>query len=473
MKLSLNFCSRREALLGSAYSLGGLALASVLQDDGVLIAGDSSSNGMPGPHFAPKAKRVIQIFAGGGPSHVDTFDPKPALAENDDQLVKDVDPDYHKNLPEIASGMGRLSGKFFGSPFRFKRHGKSGLEISELFPELSRHADDLCIIRSMQTTSSVHELAQTMTFTGSFAFVRPSIGSWTVYGLGSGNRNLPSFVSMGGGGRSSANVFLPAHTAGTRLNASPGGSADKMLNHLRSQTTSLAGQRRQLDLLQTLNAAHMEERPGDGWLKGRVEAFETAFRMQVEASEAFDIARESRPIRKMYGDTDQGNKLLLARRLSERGVRYVQVMHNGWDTHEDNDNRHRKLCSEADQPLAALLQDLKQRDLLKDTLVIWGGEFGRTPTTDINGVRKIRGRDHNAGGYSIWMAGGGVKGGHVHGATDRYGAVATEGKMEIHDLHATVLGLLGLDHEKLTFRHASRDYRLTDVHGRVFKEIFA
>ena len=306
-----------------------------------------------------------------------------------------------------------------------------------------------------------------------FAFVRPSIGSWTVYGLGSGNRNLPAFVSIGGSSRSSANVFLPAATAGTRIDARAGSEADEMLNHLRSQTTSLREQRRQLDLLRTMNASHLKERPGDNWLEGRIGAFETAFRMQIEASDAFDISREPKSIRDLYGDTDQGNKLLLARRLAERGVRYVQIVHPGWDTHEDNDNRHRSLCAEADQPLAALLHDLKQRDLLEDTLVIWGGEFGRTPTTDINGVRKIRGRDHNAGGYSIWMAGGGVKGGHVHGATDRFGAVATEGKMEIHDLHATVLALLGLDHEKLTYRHASRDYRLTDVHGRVFDEIFA
>ncbi|MHC4878999.1 MAG: DUF1501 domain-containing protein [Planctomycetota bacterium] len=464
--------SRREALTRSVFGLGGLALASVLQDDGVLAADDASGSAS-GTHFAPRAKRVIQVFAGGGPSHVDTLDPKPDLAKYDNQLVKDVDPDYHQNLPEVASGMGRLSGKFFGSPFRFEKHGESGLEISELFPHLAKHADDLCVIRSMQTTSSVHELAQAMTFTGSFAFVRPCIGSWTVYGLGSANRNLPAFVSMGGSSRSAANVFLPAATAGTRLNAKAGASADEMLNHLRSQTTSLREQRRQLDLLRVMNADHLKERAGDAWLEGRIEAFETAFRMQVEASEAFDIAREPKQVRELYGDTEQGAKLLLARRLAERGVRYVQVMHNGWDTHEDNDNRHRKLCAEADQPLAALLEDLKQRDLLKDTLVIWGGEFGRTPTTDINGVRKIRGRDHNAGGYSIWMAGGGVKGGHVHGSTDRFGAVATEGRMEIHDLHATVLGLLGLDHEKLTFRHASRDYRLTDVHGRVFEEIFA
>jgi hypothetical protein len=464
--------SRRAFLTRSGSGLGGLALASVLYDEG-LLAAENASDGASGGRFIPRAKRVIQVFAAGGPSQVDTLDPKPALAKHDNQLVKDVDPEYHRNLPEIAAGMGRLSGKFFGSPFRFEKHGESGLEISELFPKLAQHADDLCVIRSMQTTSSVHELAQAMTFTGSFAFVRPSIGSWTVYGLGSANRNLPAFVSMGGRSRSSANVFLPAATAGTQLNANARASADQMLNHLRSQTTSLREQRRQLDLLRGMNAAHLEQRPGDGWLEGRIEAFETAFRMQVEASEAFDIAREPKAIRELYGDSEQGSKLLLARRLSERGVRYVQVFHNGWDTHEDNDNRHRTLCAEADQPLAALLQDLKQRDLLKDTLVIWGGEFGRTPTTDINGVRKTRGRDHNAGGYSIWMAGGGVKGGHVHGATDRFGAVATEGRMEIHDLHATVLGLLGLDHEKLTFRHASRDYRLTDVHGRVFEEIFA
>lgn len=459
--------TRRAMLARAGGGLGGVALAATLDNAG-LLAADSSAT-----HLPPRTTRVIQIFAAGGPSQVDTFDPKPDLAKYDDQLVADVDAAYHRNLPEIASGMGRLSGKFFGSPFKFKQHGESGLPISELFPNVARYADDLCVIRSMQTTSSVHELAGLMTFTGSFAFVRPSIGAWTVYGLGSANQNLPAFVAMGGQSPNSANVFLPAWTAGTRIVGNATAGAEEMLNHLRSHTTSLREQRRQLDLLKQMNESHLAERTGDSWLEGRIGAFETAFRMQVEASDAFDIGREPRRIREMYGETDQGGKLLLARRLVERGVRYVQVYHPGWDTHEDNDNRHRTLAREADQPLAALIEDLKQRDMLKDTLVIWGGEFGRTPTTDVNGKRKIRGRDHNAGGYSILMAGGGVKGGHIHGSTDRFGAVATEGKMEVHDLHATVLGLMGLDHERLTYRHAGRDFRLTDVHGRVFSEIFA
>ena len=467
--------TRRQALTRVSASLGSIALASVFKD-AELLADDALN---VGTHPVPKAKHVIQIFAEGGPSQVDTFDPKPALNELEGKLASEVDKDYLKDIPKVASDMNRLNGLFFGSPFKFEKHGKSGIPVSDLFPKLAKQVDELCVIRSMHTKTSVHEPGQLMMNTGDQALVRPSLGSWAVYGLGSANRNLPSFVALHVNGKTSSgdknwsNAFLPNWASGTGIKTNKMEVA-RMIEHLRSGSTSIREQRRQLDLLAEINREHLKNRSGQKFLEGRMASFETGFRMQVEASDAFDISREPRHVRELYGDTQQGKQLMLARRLVERGVRFVQTWHGGWDSHEDNDNRHRKLATvEADQSLAALIQDLKQRDLLKDTLVIWGGEFGRTPTTDVNGKRKIRGRDHNAGGFTIWMAGGGVKAGHIHGASDRYGAVATEGAMDVHDLHATILHLLGLNHEKLTYRHSGRDFRLTDVYGRVVKEILA
>jgi len=299
------------------------------------------------------------------------------------------------------------------------------------------------------------------------------MGSWSVYGLGTENRNLPAFVALCiGNGPSSGDkdwgsAFLPNWTAGTAI-STKAATVDQMIEHIRSGSTSLREQRRQLDLLADLNHEHRQSLGDDSLFDTRIRSFETAFRMQVEAAEAFDITREPGSVRALYGDTEQGRQLLLARRLVEHGVRFVQVWHNAWDTHDENDERHRKLCQAADQPLAALLADLKQRDMLKDTLVVWGGEFGRTPTSDNNDVAKKKsiGRDHNAGGFSVWMAGGGVKGGLAYGQTDELGAVAAEGVMEVHDLHATILHTLGFDHEKLT-------YRLTDVSGHVNHALLA
>jgi hypothetical protein len=463
--------------------MGMLGLAGLLRDSGALGA-DVSIGADPLaprlPHFAATAKRVIHIFPEGGPSHVDTFDPKPALEKYHGRLVKEVLASFEKNAPENAVGMGRLSGRLQRSAFKFEKHGESGLEISELFPELAKHADDLCVVRSMSTPTSVHEPAQLMMNTGDALQVRPSMGSWSVYGLGTENRNLPAFVALypdhgpSSGDKDWGSSFLPSWTAGTGI-ATKSASVEKMIEYIRSGSTSLREQRRQLDLLADLNENHLQSLGQDSLFDARIRSFETAFRMQVEAAETFDISRESASVRAMYGDSEQGRQMLLARRLVEHGVRFVQVWHQGWDTHDENDSRHRTLCHEADQPLAALIADLKQRDMLKDTLILWSGEFGRTPTSDNNDVAKKKsiGRDHNAGGFSLWMAGGGIKGGLCYGKTDDFGAVAVDGVMEVHDLHATILHALGFDHEKLTYRHAGRDYRLTDVSGHVNQTLFA
>lgn len=464
--------------------MGYLGLAGVLADTGLATADEANSATTPlspkSAHHTPRAKRVIHIFASGGPSQVDTFDPKPSLAKYHDRRVDEVLAEYQKNAGQAASGMGRLSGKLQRSPFKFARHGAGGLEISELFPNLAKHADDLCIVRSLHTTTSVHEPAQLIMNTGEFATVRPSMGSWIVYGLGSENQNLPGFISLSPNGTTSSgdkqwsSAFLPAWCGGTGIpTADP--RVTKMIEYIRSGTTSLREQRRQLDLLRAMHDDFAQKHPGDALLEGRINAFETAFRMQVEATDAFDLSREPKHVRDLYGDTEQGRQLLLARRLVESGVRVVQVHHNGWDTHDLNDERHRELAAACDQPLHALLADLKQRDMLRDTLVIWGGEFGRTPTSDNNDVAKKKGigRDHNAGGFTIWMAGGGVKPGIAYGATDDFGALAVENRVSVHDLHATILHLLGFHHERLTYRYAGRDFRLTDVYGEVVKGIVA
>lgn len=464
--------------------MASLGLVGVLQDAGPLKAADKPAFDSPlapkQPHFAAQAKRVIHIFCEGGPSQVDTFDPKPMLDKFHDRPVDEVLKDYQKNAGQTAAGMGRLSGKLQRSPFKFAKHGASGIEISELFPKLAQHADDLCVIRSLHTKTSVHEPAQLVMNTGEFANVRPSMGSWTVYGLGSENQNLPGFVSLSPSGTTSSgdkqwsSAFLPAWCGGTGI-PTRDPAVTKMIEFVRSGTTSLREQRRQLDLLRAMHDDFAAKHPADALLEGRINAFETAFRMQVEATDAFDLTREPKHVRDLYGDGEQGRQLLLARRLVERGVRFVQVHHGGWDTHDLNNERHRDLAAACDQPLHALLTDLKQRDLLKDTLVIWGGEFGRTPTSDNNDVanKKGIGRDHNAGGFTIWMAGGGAKPGTVYGATDDFGALAVENKVDVHDLHATILHLLGFDHERLTYRYAGRDFRLTDVYGKVLKGIVA
>ena len=474
--------TRRDLLTRTGLGLGGLGLATLLHEVG--LAGDALADSPLAarqPHFAPRAKRVIQIFCEGGPSQVDTFDPKPALTKYDGQQIDDVVKDYGKSALKATGelvGGNRLSGKLKQSPFAFAKHGQCGMEISELFPKLATHADELCMIRSMQSKSSVHEVAQVLMNTGDFASVRPSLGAWSVYGLGTVNQNLPALIalsangSVGGGDRPWGNAFLPAWCGGTGI-PTKDMTLSKMIENVRSGSTSLREQRRQLDLLREMHERYAAKHPEQAILDGRIQAFETAFRMQVEAGDAFDLSREPKHVRDLYGDKGQGRQFLLARRLVEHGVRFVQVWHNGWDTHDMNDERHRELAAECDQPLHALLTDLKQRDMLKDTLVIWGGEFGRTPTADGNDVasKKGIGRDHHPSGFTVWMAGGGANPGTVYGATDDFGGVAVHDQLAVPDLHATILHLLGFDHERLTYRYAGRDFRLTDVHGHVAKAL--
>ena len=472
------FLSRRSFLSRCGMGMGALALG--LTPKQLLAGGEQNAGPDLSPlsprksHFEPRAKRVIHIFANGGPSHVDTFDPKPLLKK------------YHgQELPGERLTTERKTGAAFQSPFEFKKYGRSGIEVSDLFPNVARCVDDLCIIRSMQAEVPNHEPSLLLMNCGDGRTVRPSFGSWVTYGLGTENQNLPGYVSMCPGGypiQESQNwqsAFLPGVYQGTYIDPKHT-EPDKLIEHITHAHIRAGDQDRQLDLLRALNKRHQMARPGDAQLEARVQSFELASRMQLEASDAFDLSREPEHIRKMYGDGVQGRQMLLARRLVERGVRFVQLWHGSgqpWDNHDDLEVGHRKLAQECDQPIAALLTDLKQRGMLDDTLVIWGGEFGRTPTVELptpgSNSGKINGRDHNHYGFSTWLAGGGVKGGHVHGATDDFGFKAVQDVVSIHDFHATLLHLLGFDHERLTYRFSGRDYRLTDVHGRVVREILA
>ncbi len=467
--------SRREALSQAGFGLGSLALAGVFSEMGPHHAQASASLSplAPRPPLLPgKAKRVIHLFMNGGPSQMDTFDPKPKLNE------------FHgKSIPGKAD-LGkdkRLSGAALGSKFEFKKHGQSGIEISELFPNVARHADDLCVIRSMFSDVPNHESALMMMNTGNLTLPRPSVGSWVLYGLGSENQSLPGFVVMCPGGlpvSQSANwrsAFLPGIYQGTHVDAKKATSPDQLIANLHNAFVLPDQQRKQLSYIQRLNEMHREQRLGDPQLEARIQSMELAFRMQTEATDAFDVSKEPENIRQMYGDTLQGRQMLMARRLAERGVRYVQVWHGAgqpWDSHNSIEESHKRLAGECDQAIGALLQDLKSRGMLEETLVIWGGEFGRTPTAQMPLTPKV-GRDHHSDGFSIWMAGGGVRAGHVHGATDEIGLGVAEGKVHVHDLHATILHLLGFNHEELTYRYAGRDFRLTDVFGNIVKEILA
>ncbi len=451
---------RRQFLQRSGMGFGMLGLA------GILVPHTSAAP--PGPHFAPKAKRVIHFFLNGGPSHVDTFDPKPALATY-----------AGKPLPRTLLTE-RKTGAAFPSPFRFQRFGQSGIEVSELFAKTAQHIDDIAVIRSMVAQVPNHEPSLMLMNCGDSIQARPSLGSWLSYGLGSENQNLPAFVAMCPGGlpikgaENWQSAFLPGAMQGTYVD-SQHQNVDALLENIRSPHTSRGAQRRQLDLLQSLNASHRVGRL-DPRLDARIASFELAFRMQSEATDAFDLTREPQSIRDRYGDGVHGRQTLIARRLLERGVRFVQLWHGvgqPWDHHDNLETSHRKLAAEIDQPIAALLADLKSRGMLDDTLVIFGGEFGRTPTVELSANRATQGRDHNPYGFTIWMAGGGIKGGTVHGATDEFGFAAVENPVTAHDLHATILHLMGLDHERLTYRFSGRDFRLTDVHGKVVAPIIA
>ena len=423
------------------------------------------------PHFAPRAKRVIHFFLNGGPSHVDTFDPKPALAKYAGQP-----------LPSENLRTERKTGAAFPSPFQFQRYGQSGLEISELFAKTAEHADDIAVIRSMVAQVPNHEPSLMLMNCGDSVQARPSVGSWVVYGLGTENQNLPGFVSMCPGGYPIKDAenwqsgFLPGVFQGTFIDPQHT-DIGKLIENIQSPHATTAIQRRQLDLLRELNAAHREAHSEDPRLDARIQSFELAFRMQMEATDAFDVSREPAHVRTAYGEHVHGRQTLIARRLLERGVRFVQLWHGAgqpWDHHENIEASLRRDAGQIDQPIAALLADLDQRGMLEDTLVICGGEFGRTPTVELGDAGKSKlGRDHNPYGFSVWLAGGGIKGGTVHGATDEFGFRAVEKRTSVHDLHATMLHCLGFDHERLTYRHAGRDFRLTDVEGNVVREILA
>lgn len=464
--------SRREMLRKCGAGFGAIGLAALMAETHARAAENSDPLAPRPPHFPARAKYVIQILANGGPSQMDTFDPKPVLTR------------YHGRRLPIHLETERPTSTALGSPFKFQRYGQSGLEVSELFGALAaKHADDLCVIRSMHTDTPIHENSLRLMNCGASIMARPSIGAWITYGLGSENRNLPGFVVLVPKGMPVAGAdnwqasFLPGTFQGTYIETQDKAAAD-LIEHLRNPAFKPAAQRAQLDLAAALNRRHLAARH-DPALEARIHSFETAFRMQTAATDAFDIEREPLTIREMYGDTPQARQMLIARRLVERGVRFVQVWHGTlqpWDSHDKIEQGHRKLAAESCQGITALLTDLKQRGLFDETLVIWGGEFGRTPTVELSQGEKVgptAGRDHNHYGFTMWLAGGGAKGGVVHGATDDFGFRAVENRVHVHDLQATVLHLLGLDHERLTYRHSGRDFRLTDVHGRVVKELLA
>ncbi len=465
--------NRRSMLQRSGMGMGALGLAGLMLDDPssiVQAAPADSGLGIKAPHFPGKVKRVIHFFCNGGPSHVDTFDYKPALQT------------YAGKPAPINLTTERKTGAAFPSPFKFQKYGESGLEISEIFAKTAEHADDMAVIRSMYAQVPNHEPSLMLMNCGDSVQPRPSVGAWVMYGLGAENRNLPGFIAMCPNGMPIKDAenwqsgFLPGIYQGTFIDPQFR-ELEKMIENIRSPHASLAVQRKQLDLLKTLNTQHQADRI-DSRLDARIQSFELAFRMQTEAAEAFDISKEPAHIQAAYGDGVHGRQTLIARRLLERGVRYVQLWHGAgqpWDNHEQIEANHRKLAGQIDGPISALMHDLKQRGMFDETLVIWGGEFGRTPTVELarGDGKETRGRDHNHYGFSVWMAGGGIKGGTAYGATDDFGFKAVDKPTSVHDLHATILHLLGFDHEKLTYRYAGRDFRLTDVHGKVLRDILA
>ncbi len=463
----MNLLSRREALLRSGTGFGSLALADLMINESNAEVGKMDPLAPKQAHYPSKAKHVVHLFMNGGPSQVDTFDPKPMLEK------------YHgKPLPETNLRTERKTGAAMRSPFKFKKHGQSGIEVSELFKNTAMHVDDMCIIRSMHADVPNHEPSLMLMNCGDGRLPRPSFGSWVTYGLGSENKNLPGFVVMCPGGypivttQNWRSSFLPGVYQGTYLdtiNSDP----DKLVGFIRNSEMPVARQRKQLDLVRLLNEENLASRNFDPQLESRIRTFELAFRMQSEATEVFDLTKETKSIRELYGDTTNGRQLLYTRRLIEKGVRFIQVWSGAgqpWDNHDSLEKQHKKLAEDWDKPIAAFLLDLKQRGLFDSTLVLWGGEFGRTPVAEMPG---LSGRDHNHYGFTCWLAGGGVKGGTVVGSTDEFGFKAEQNPVHVHDLHATMLHLLGMDHEKLTYRYAGRDFRLTDVHGNLIKEIIA
>jgi hypothetical protein len=448
--------SRREVLRRVPAGFGYLAFAGLAAKEAMAGGGVSS---VALPHHVARARRVIFLCMRGGPSQMETFDPKPELTKRQGEVWK------NKAM------------KLFGSRWSFSKHGRSGLDVVELLPETAKQADKLCVLRGMQTDNENHAQALEQMHTGSFQFVRPSLGAWTVYGLGTENRNLPGFISINpltalGGTRYYSNAFLPASCSATMLGNANMPGAPLAVGDLTNAQRSRDAQRRRLDLMQSVNRG-VADGLDDDRVEGLIGSYELAFRMQDEMPEVMDLSRESKATLALYGADRSptetfGKQCLMARRFAEAGVRFIEISHLEWDLHGSLGAGMVRNCGQIDRPIAGLLQDLEQRGMLDETLVVWGGEFGRTPddaTTD--------GRGHNNKGYTMWLAGGGVRGGSVHGATDELGHEAVEGQVHIHDLHATILHLLGLDHERLTYRHGGRDYRLTDVKGNVVKAVLA
>jgi len=463
--------SRRELLKKSAIGFGNLALLSMLNEESKAAA-SKDPLAPKQPHFTPRAKRVIFLFMKGGPSHMDTFDYKPQLQKYDGKPLP-----FDKPRVQFAP-----TGNLLKSPWKFKQYGESGIHVSELFPHVAECVDDLCILNSVYGTNAAHGGALLKLHTGSDAFVRPSMGSWVTYGLGTENQNLPGFITIcptlaHGGVKNWSSAFLPAPFQGTPLGNAAVKAEQAQIEYIKNNFLSRKVQRKQVEFLNDLNRMHQEQTGPNQILDARIGTFELAFRMQEEVPQVQDISDESEATQKMYGldqpeTADFGRQCLMARRFAERGVRFIQVSHSDqkvqWDQHSNLLEGHTKNAKEVDQPIAALLKDLKQRGLLKDTLVVWGGEFGRTPT-----AQGKNGRDHNPEGFTMWLAGGGVKSGFQYGATDEFGYYATKDKMHIHDFHATLLHILGMDHEKLTYRYAGRDFRLTDVAGHVAHGVLA
>jgi hypothetical protein len=462
--------SRRQILSGMGSGFGTLGLASVLAQSGLLASPTSASTSAASnplapkaPHFAARAKRVIFLFMNGGPSHVDTFDPKPSLEKYAGQQPEELTKNYQRSV-----------GKLFPSPFKFAKYGENGIDVSELYPHVASVIDDICVIRSMHTNIPNHEPGLLIMNSGHSQPTRPSLGSWLTYGLGTENQNLPGYVVLCPGKpvvgpQLWGNSFLPGIFQGCHINNSKL-DPQSVIQHVHNTHLPTPVQRKQVDLLQQLNELHHKQHPEDGQLEARIQSFEMAFRLQFAAQEVFDLASESQATRELYGSGQFADACLVSRRLVERGVRMVQLYYGGgqpWDDHGDIMN-HASHAKASDQAIAGLIRDLKSRGLYDETLIVWGGEFGRTPWS-----QGAKGRDHHSRGFTMWLAGGGVKGGLAYGTTDEFGNMAIDNPVHVHDLHATILHLLGLDHERLTYRYSGRDFRLTDVHGKVVRDILA
>ena len=471
--------NRRTWLSSWGCGFGMIALRALCADK---VEAKANPLAPKAPHHVPRAKRVIFLWMQGGPSQIDLFDHKPALAQHDGKAIP-------YSMPSNRSMPGVAYSKLLGPIAEFAPRGESGIEVSDLLPNLSKHVDDLCVLKAMEADSEAHAPAVRQLHTGATQLVRPSIGSWIAYGLGTENANLPAFVTIapniagdGGSVQLYGNAFLPAVYQGTPLGSSSTGARQATIGYLDDPSVQPSTQRRQLDLIQSMNRQHLARQRFDQRLEGAIESFELAFRMQTEVPELIDLSGESQATLDLYGvgkkpTDDFGRQCLLARRFAEAGVRFVQITSNGWDSHANIRKLHPERCRSVDQPIAALIEDLKQRGLFDDTLLVWSGEFGRTPhyqdLQDGDGSPESWGRGHNPYGFCSWLAGAGVRGGMTFGELDDFGYRAMKDKVHMHDLHATILHLLGLDHERLTYRYSGRDFRLTDVYGRVVNEILA